>query len=42
MMLGQETGGLVAQIFVCLTTLDTPLVLPIFVTRKRAGFLSYH
>ena len=41
-MLEQETGILVAELFVCLITLDIPLIPSIFVARRETGLLSYH
>ena len=42
MMLGQEPGVLVAEIFVCLTLSDTLLIQSTFVARRRTDFFSYH
>ena len=42
MMLGQEPGVLVVEIFVCLTLSDTLLTQTTFVARRRTGFFSYH
>ena len=41
-MLGQETNALVAEHFVHLITLDTPLILSAFIARRRTGLLSCH
>ena len=42
MVLGQETGALVAEPFLRLITLDTQLIPPTFVARRRTGLLLYH
>ena len=42
MMLGQETGALASEPFVCLMMLDTPLIPSAFIARRRTGWLSYH
>ena len=42
MMLEQETGVLVAEPFVCLIMLGTPLKPLTFVSRRRRGLLLYH
>ena len=41
-MLGQETGVVLAESFVCLITLDTQLTTSIFVGRRRTGLLLCH
>ena len=41
-MLGQETGALVAEPFVRLITLDTPLTPSAIVARRRTRLLSYY
>ena len=42
MILGQETGVLVAEPFNRLIALDTPFIASMFVARRRTGLLSYH
>ena len=41
MMLGQEPGVLVAEIFVCLTLSDTLLIQSTFVARRRTDFHAW-
>ena len=42
MILGQETGVLVAKPFNHLIALDTPFIASMFAARKRTGLLLYH
>ena len=41
-LLGQEAGVLVAELFVHLIMLHTPLIPSTFVPRSRTALLSYH
>ena len=42
MILGQETGALVAEPFNRLIALDTTFIASMFVTRRRTGLFLYH